>query len=134
MSDTTRPIMIKDQPPPKLGTGDLWLDVIADMQERRRLGIERYGTPLQSGNGRDALVDAYQEALDLCVYLRQAIAERTPSKHCMVAHAQAVRLNTPEVREAIAELDYYVVRAPEHDREAAKANFNGQWIQEKDND
>lgn len=40
------------------------------------MGRARYGTPLQAGNGRDALVDAYQEALDLCVYLRQAIEER----------------------------------------------------------
>lgn len=28
-------------------------------------------------NGRDALVDAYQEALDLTMYLRQAIEERS---------------------------------------------------------
>lgn len=39
-------------------------------------GRRKYGTPLQAHNGRDPLVDAYQEALDLCVYLRQAIAER----------------------------------------------------------
>lgn len=53
-----------------------WRYVDADMQERDRLGRERYGTPLQPHNGRDALVDAYQEALDLVVYLRQAIEER----------------------------------------------------------
>ena len=41
-----------------------------------KAGIVRYGTPLQAHNGRDALVDAYQEALDLAVYLRQAIYER----------------------------------------------------------
>ena len=35
-----------------------------------------HGTPLQAHNGRDPLVDAYQEALDLAVYLRQAIEER----------------------------------------------------------
>jgi hypothetical protein len=50
--------------------------VIADMHERDQVGRERYGTPLQAHNGRDALVDAYQEALDLVVYLRQAIEER----------------------------------------------------------
>lgn len=53
--------------------------VIADIQERKRMGIEKYGTPLQAHNGRDALVDAYQEALDLCQYLRQAIEERGPA-------------------------------------------------------
>jgi hypothetical protein len=31
---------------------------------------------LQAFNGRDALRDAYEEALDLACYLRQAIAER----------------------------------------------------------
>lgn len=50
--------------------------VIADMQARIEVGIQRYGTPLQPHNGRDALRDAYEEALDLATYLRQAIAER----------------------------------------------------------
>lgn len=68
---------IEDQPPPKAADGPpIWDLVIADMRERDRVGRERYGTPLQANNGRDALVDAYQEALDLAVYLRQAIAER----------------------------------------------------------
>ena len=39
------------------------------------MGIEKYGTVLQPNNGRNALVDAYQEALDLAVYLRQRIEE-----------------------------------------------------------
>jgi hypothetical protein len=47
-----------------------------DMQSRHELGIKRYGTPLQPHNGRDALRDAYEEALDLAVYLRTAIFER----------------------------------------------------------
>lgn len=69
--------MLPDQPPPKPNKGPvLWLLVIEDICERDRVGRERYGTPLQPHNGRDALVDAYQEALDLCVYLRQAICER----------------------------------------------------------
>jgi hypothetical protein len=50
--------------------------VIADMWRREAVGRARYGTPLQGHNGRDALRDAYEEALDLCVYLRQAIYER----------------------------------------------------------
>jgi hypothetical protein len=50
--------------------------VIADLEVRLQVGIQRYGTPLQPHNGRDALRDAYEEALDLACYLRQAIAER----------------------------------------------------------
>ena len=68
---------IVDQPPPVPTDQPPIVDlVVADMDERKRIGIERYGVPLQAGNGRDALVDAYQEALDLVMYLRQAIEER----------------------------------------------------------
>jgi hypothetical protein len=69
---------IRDQPTPtpRPGVPSVQSLVRADLEERERVGIERYGTPLQPHNGRDALVDAYQEALDLACYLRQAIAER----------------------------------------------------------
>ena len=69
--------MIADQPPPiRNDEPAMWNLVIADMVERDRVGRARYGTPLQPHNGRDALIDAYQEALDLVVYLRQVIYER----------------------------------------------------------
>jgi hypothetical protein len=42
--------------------------VIEDMKARDHQGRAKYGTPLQAENGRDALMDAYQEALDMCVY------------------------------------------------------------------
>lgn len=46
------------------------------LSERKRLGVERYGVALQAHNGRDALVDAFEEAIDLCVYLGQVLIER----------------------------------------------------------
>lgn len=46
-----------------------------DIYDRLQFGIGKYGTGLQAFNGRDALEDAYQEALDLCCYLRQVIEE-----------------------------------------------------------
>lgn len=65
--------------------GDVWLDAIdyaksrgADlsmllvMEQRRELGIERYGTPLQYGNGRDAVLDLREELLDAYAYATQA--------------------------------------------------------------
>ena len=65
------------QPPPAESPHPaVWDLVRKDMRGRDRAGRERYGTRLRPHNGRDALVDAYQEALDLCVYLRQAIYER----------------------------------------------------------
>lgn len=67
---------LNEQQPPRPSEGDVWLLVLKDMEERRLHGIEKYGVPVQPHNGRDPLVDAYQEALDLCVYLRQAIEER----------------------------------------------------------
>jgi hypothetical protein len=52
-------------------------DLVADdLRERKAFGLRKYGTTLTTHNGRDPLVDAYEEALDLCVYLRQAIEER----------------------------------------------------------
>jgi hypothetical protein len=50
-------------------------DVLDDMTARDATGRERYGVPLTAHNGRDQLVDAYQEALDLAVYLRAAMEE-----------------------------------------------------------
>lgn len=46
-----------------------------DLVSRETLGKERYGTSLYAYNGREAIVDAYEEALDLCCYLRQVIEE-----------------------------------------------------------
>lgn len=47
-----------------------------DMAARNAMGIKKYGTPLQPHNGRNSLVDAYEEALDLAVYLKNEIIER----------------------------------------------------------
>lgn len=46
-----------------------------DIVERNAAGISKYGIALQPFNGRDALQDAYEEVLDLIVYLRQRIYE-----------------------------------------------------------
>lgn len=66
-----------DQPEPIANDNPpVWLLVKRDMLRRNAFGVEKYGVPLQANNGRDALKDAYEEALDLCAYLRQAIYER----------------------------------------------------------
>lgn len=67
----------REQPPPTPSTGpSVWALVLEDMRARDAAGAAKYGTRLQTGNGRDFLLDAYQEALDLAVYLRGAIYER----------------------------------------------------------
>lgn len=69
--------LIVDQPAPvPTGGRPVWELVIEDMQARDHVGRQRYGMPLQAGNGRDALIDMYQELLDAAVYCRQLIAER----------------------------------------------------------
>jgi len=64
------------QPPPEIGKDPVLPFVMLDLARRADMGKQKYATMLKTHNGRDALTDAYQEALDLCMYLRQAILER----------------------------------------------------------
>lgn len=64
------------EPPPKKGKIEVARFVLADIQARIDIGQKKYGTKLETHNGRDALWDAYQEAIDLVMYLRQALLER----------------------------------------------------------
>lgn len=64
------------QPEPREGEKTVLDYVVLDIQARAEAGKQRYGTYLKTNNGRDALMDAYQEAIDLVMYLRQALLER----------------------------------------------------------
>jgi len=64
------------QPAPQTGGRVVLEAVMADLQERAETGKAKYGTYLTTGNGRNPLWDAYQEALDLAMYLRQALLEQ----------------------------------------------------------
>lgn len=64
---------------------------ILDAQEQK--GIATYGTTLQTHNGRDALLDGMQEAVDLFQYLVQAKLER-----------DELRIEVARLRAEIAEL------------------------------
>lgn len=46
------------------------------MKSRDAVGRERYGVALQAFNTRNAVRDAFEEALDLIVYLKQYSIER----------------------------------------------------------
>lgn len=69
---------VSEQPEPVVvdGVGYVYERVMEDMRARADMGLKKYGTYLQANNGRDALRDAYEEVLDLAVYLRQVIDER----------------------------------------------------------
>lgn len=86
------PLVIRSVPT-ILTDGPVWLEqrLMEDMQARHESGVEKYGTPLQVENGRRADVDAYQEALDLCVYSRQQV-ERTGLGAWRTIHNEAVGL------------------------------------------
>lgn len=50
--------------------------LITDLRARHEFGKIKYGTFLQPFNGRDSLLDAYQESLDLAGYLCQELYQR----------------------------------------------------------
>ncbi len=74
MSDTRDPKTYQQLPVPndRKSCQDM---VIEDIEKRKALGISKYGTLLQPFNGRSFLQDAYEEVLDLAVYLRGALEE-----------------------------------------------------------
>ena len=65
---------------PIAGPKDVQSQVIDDIHARRVHGIEEYGQAVFPHNGRDALLDAYEEALDLAIYLKQAMLERDATR------------------------------------------------------
>ena len=65
-----------DQQLPIPNDGPSIHDLVAeDLADRKRHGLRKYNSLLQAFNGRSALQDAYEECLDLAVYLRQKIEE-----------------------------------------------------------
>lgn len=53
----------------------VWDLVMADFAARDKMGRQKYGTPLQPFNGRNALRDMYEEMQDMIVYARQRLTE-----------------------------------------------------------
>lgn len=72
------------EPPPKHVDGPIMHDLVAgDLKSRSEFGRNKYGTNLRAFNGRDPLKDAYEEVLDLAVYLRQCLYERDKREEWM---------------------------------------------------
>lgn len=101
------PTILPDQPPPTPGAGDVWqhmietlaaeglyADLVPAMRERRELGIARYGTPLQTHNGRNHRIDAMQELLDAAVYL-WAAGDVSDARRCLFMAAALLRRVSP---------------------------------------
>lgn len=64
------------QPKPLPGGESVTDAVVQDLLIRREYGAKKYGQELRSFDGRDHLLDAYQEGLDMVMYLKQQLMER----------------------------------------------------------
>jgi hypothetical protein len=105
------------QPAPQLGTAPAtWDLVLADIRERDATGAKKYGVRHQHDNGRNHLVDLYQELLDAVVYVRAELEERRTASApdlVEVARTQAAAANVYRERaeRAEAHLDRYDAEA-----------------------
>jgi hypothetical protein len=64
------------EPTPTPGAVSVTRAVMADLEEREKHGTAKYGTTLQTFNGRSALVDLYQELIDATQYCKQLLMEQ----------------------------------------------------------
>lgn len=48
---------------------------VEDIKKRKIMGKKKYGVPLRANNGRNAIQDAYEEAQDMMLYLKQRLVE-----------------------------------------------------------
>lgn len=108
------------QPDPIPNDGvSIWQLVMQDFRAREEFGMRKYGTPLQINNGRDHLRDAYEEALDQAVYLRQEIEAR--------AQADCGPERIRQLLKAIGEMAAILEWLEREGLESVVRCPNGQW-------
>jgi hypothetical protein len=91
-----------EQPDPKQNDKPAcWDLVVKDMKDRDEWGRSKYGVPLQPFNGRNAIVDLYQELLDATVYCRQLIEELNQHQ----AELASVKAELKAIHSAMASCD-----------------------------
>jgi hypothetical protein len=64
------------QPAPKPGGVPVQAVLIEALKQRMEFGLKKYGTPLETHNGRNALVDMFEEMLDMVSYWAQFMLEQ----------------------------------------------------------
>ena len=67
-------------------------DIFAQLEERVALGARKYGTRLETHNGRDVLLDCVQEGLDGIMYGQQAKLEGKDSGLIVDLFVRLVRI------------------------------------------
>lgn len=83
------------QDPPRSGRRVVLDDLVELLRQRSEFGQRKYGTKLETHNGRDAYLDALQELLDLFVYIHQAQMENADLRQENAA--LRARLSFPEM-------------------------------------
>ncbi len=68
------------EPAPTKGKKLVLPHVVNDLMQRDQLGKKKYGTSLETHNGRSSLWDCYQEMLDAVMYLRKHLLELEDEK------------------------------------------------------
>jgi hypothetical protein len=95
-----------DQPLPMAGqVGDILGELIDRLEERRAVGLKRYGRLLQAFNGRDASRDLEDELLDGAAYARQVGREVAALELAVLALARRVRGEAAEFGSVEAALE-----------------------------
>jgi hypothetical protein len=66
----------RDQPLPEPGQLNVQEVLSKALLERMQYGIDKYGSPLETFNGRDPVRDVWEELLDALTYMTQVRLER----------------------------------------------------------
>lgn len=114
---------MSDQPTPTPNSGPHVIDVAIEMLEsRRELGRQRYGTPLQTGNGRDFGRDADEEMADWMIYWAGYRIEHARRIQSLLA---TIGKQSEQIKALRSELEDVAARA-----DKASALLHRGWVRE----
>lgn len=86
------------QPAPHPGQQDVLPYAVGFLQRRQAYGIGKYGTPLRTHNGREALTDWLQEEADRYLYAVQYVLEYHAKQGALLALLDAFGVLFESVR------------------------------------
>lgn len=106
--------------------------VIKDIEKRIAKGTAEYGEPLTTNNGRDALLDAYEEALDMALYLRQEMIERASKAPAQLLPGEGpIRIVAAAVRDGAGVIHSLPAPARHHNVLQSMPDFRGRHAAEQ---
>ena len=122
---------VHSQPEPTGDGVDITPLVCRDLELRSEHGVRKYGRPLRAFDGRDGLVDLYDELLDAAVYARKCLHEQRVSpassaavtliREALGAYQASEGLDRGWAQRAIAFMQTVPERAPEPPTSAEEA-------------